>query len=130
MKIIVSGLIFNPSEYSTIDRNIGFGKAISKKANEIMTPHTKRSNSVRHSKSSALAPHEVEPPSLIRAMTMHTFEEVPGGSRQAQKKRLAHRAYLRHSFNRLDFVAVVSFWISFLLSLTNIEWGIASTSSK
>ena len=123
MKIIVSGLVFNPSEYSTIDRSIGFGKAVSKKANEIMTPHTKRSNSVRHSKSSALAPHEIEPPSLIRAMTMHTFEEVPGGSRQAQKKRLAHRAYLRHSFNRLDFVAVVSFWISFLLSLTNVEWG-------
>jgi len=42
MKIIVSGFYFNPSEYSTIDRSIGFRKAISKKANEIMTPHTKR----------------------------------------------------------------------------------------
>jgi hypothetical protein len=123
MKIIVSGLYFNPSEYSTIDRSIGFRTAISKKINEIMTPHNKRSVSIRHSKNTAVAPHDVEPHSLIRAMTMHTFEEVPGGSRQAQKKRLAHRAYLRHSFNRLDFIAVVSFWISFLLNLTDTEWG-------
>jgi hypothetical protein len=123
MKIIVSGLYFNPSEYSTIDRSIGFWNAVSKKTNEIMTPHNKRSVLIRHSKNSAIAPHEVEPHSLIRAMTMHTFEEVPGGSRQAQKKRLAHRAYLRHSFNRLDFVAVVSYWISFSLNLTQTEWG-------
>jgi hypothetical protein len=121
MKIIVSGFIFNPSEYSTIDRSIGFGKAVNKKVNEMMNPHAKPSG--RHSKTPAVAPHEVEPPSLIRAMTMNTFEEVPGGSRSAQKKRLAHRAYLRHSFNRLDFVAVVSFWISFMLNATDIEWG-------
>jgi hypothetical protein len=120
MKIIVSGFLFNPSEYSTIDRSIGLGKALNKKANDLMNPHAKPS--VRHSKNSA-PPHEVEPPSLIRAMTMHTFDEVPGDSRAAQKKRLAHRAYLRHSFNRLDFVAVVSFWISFSLNATNIEWG-------
>jgi hypothetical protein len=119
-KIIVSGFLFNPSEYSTIDRSIGLGKALNKKANDLMNPH--RKPSVRHSKNTAV-PHEVEPPSLIRAMTMHTFDEVPGDSRAAQKKRLAHRAYLRHSFNRLDFVAVVSFWISFSLNMTNIEWG-------
>jgi hypothetical protein len=121
MKIIVSGFIFNPSEYSTIDRSIGFGKAVNKKVNEMMNPHAKPSG--RHSQTPSVAPHEVEPPSLIRAMTMNTFEEVPGGSRLAQKKRLAHRAYLRHSFNRLDFVAVVSFWISFMLNATDIEWG-------
>jgi hypothetical protein len=119
-KIIVSGFLFNPSEYSTIDRSIGLGKALNKKANDLMNPH--RKPSVRHSKNHVV-PHEVEPPSLIRAMTMHTFDEVPGDSRAAQKQRLAHRAYLRHSFNRLDFVAVVSFWISFSLNATNIEWG-------
>jgi hypothetical protein len=121
MKIVVSGFIFNPSEYSTIDRSIGLANALNKKANDIMTPHAKPS--VRHSKNPMKAPQDAEPPSLIRAMTMHTFEEVPGGSRIAQKKRLAHRAYLRHSFNRLDFVAVISFWISFSLNATDIEWG-------
>jgi len=120
MKIIVSGFLFNPSEYSTIDRSIGLGKALNKKANDIMNAHSKPS--VRHSKNPVIQ-REVEPPSLIRAMTMHTFDDVPGDSRAAQKKRLAHRAYLRHSFNRLDFVAVVSFWISFSLNATNIEWG-------
>ena len=120
MKIIVSGFLFNPSEYSTIDRSIGLGKALNKKANDLMNAHSKPS--VRHSKN-PVVPREAEPPSLIRAMTMHTFDDVPGDSRAAQKKRLAHRAYLRHSFNRLDFVAVISFWISFSLNATNIEWG-------
>ncbi|KAM0723123.1 hypothetical protein Q7P37_001323 [Cladosporium fusiforme] len=120
MKIIVSGFIFNPSEYSTIDRSVGLGKALNQKANDLFAPQAKPS--VRNSKK-PVAPHEVQPPSLIRAMTMQPFDEAPGGSRQAQKKRLAHRAYLRHSFNRLDFVAVVSFWISFVLNAMDVEWG-------
>lgn len=31
------------------------------------------------------------------------------------------RAFLRHSWNRLDAVAVISFWISFLLALSGVE---------
>ena len=34
---------------------------------------------------------------------------------------LARRAFLRHGFNRLDFVAVVSFWISFVLGIFGLE---------
>jgi hypothetical protein len=41
--------------------------------------------------------------------------------RERQRVRLAHRAYLRHSFNRTDFVAVVSFWIALLLGALNIQ---------
>ena len=40
---------------------------------------------------------------------------------QKRRVRLAHRAFLRHSFNRLDFVAVVAFWVSFLLSVSGVE---------
>lgn len=34
---------------------------------------------------------------------------------------LARRAFLRHGFNRLDFAAVISFWITFALSITGLE---------
>lgn len=40
---------------------------------------------------------------------------------QKRRIRLAHRAFLRHSFNRLDFVAVVAYWVSFALALGGAE---------
>lgn len=117
VKVLVSGLIFNPKEYSTIDRNVGLRKALQKKANDLFTLHRKPSKRGLSAKKSGFE----APDSLLRSFTIQEFDAVPGGSRQAQKKRLAHRAFLRHSFNRLDFVAVVSFWISFVLALTGIE---------
>ena len=115
LKIIVSGFIFNPREYSTIDRSVGVRQALKSKANDLFALHRKSSHRVSR------RDHEVAPPSLLRSFTTHNFEDVPGSSRQAQKRRLAHRAFLRHSFNRLDFVAVVSFWISFVLEIFGIE---------
>jgi len=43
--------------------------------------------------------------------------EPTGDSRDARRARLAHRAFLRHSFNRLDFIALVCYWISFFLAI-------------
>ena len=40
---------------------------------------------------------------------------------EQQRLHLARRAFLRHGFNRLDFVAVVAFWISFVLGVTGLE---------
>ena len=119
VKIIVSGFILNPVEYSTIDRRVGLRKALAQKANTLFALQRKPST---RSSQTALHADEV-PPSLLRSFTVQTYDDVPGGSRQAAKKRLAHRAYLRHSFNRLDFVAVVSFWVSFVLGALGIEWG-------
>jgi hypothetical protein len=45
----------------------------------------------------------------------------PGDLRGQQRARLAHRAYLRHSFNRTDFLAVISFWIAFVLGLIGVN---------
>ncbi|KAK5123113.1 hypothetical protein LTR85_003311 [Meristemomyces frigidus] len=117
IKIMVSGLIFNPREYSTIDRSIGIKQALLNKANGLFALHRRPSQIGRGDQPSV---SQVQP-SLLRSMTAHTFDEIPGGSRQAQKKRLAHRAFLRHSFNRLDFVAVFSFWISFFLASIGAE---------
>ncbi|KAH9809533.1 calcium-channel protein cch1-like [Teratosphaeria destructans] len=120
IKILVSGFLFNPREYSTIDRSVGLRKALVKKANDLFALHRKQSVKGRPGSHTA---HGVDAPSsLLRSFTVQEFEEdLPGGSRQAQKKRLAHRAFLRHSFNRLDFVAVVSFWISFVLAVGGVE---------
>ena len=118
IKIIVSGFILNPREYSTIDRSIGVRQALLNKANDLFALERKPS---LQRNSRQLADRPDAPPSLLRSFTAETFDNVPGGSRQAQKKRLAHRAFLRHSFNRLDFVAVVSFWIGFILSAFKLE---------
>nr|POE47803.1 calcium-channel protein cch1 [Quercus suber] len=115
IKILVSGFIFNPREYSTIDRSIGVRQALVNKANDLFALH--RKPSTRGKKHAS----EEQPPSLLHSFTTQTYDETPGGSRQAQKKRLAHRAFLRHSFNRLDFVAVVSFWVSVVIAMVGIE---------
>lgn len=115
--VIVSGFMVNPVEYSTINRQIGIKKAITIKANNLFALHRKpsihRGGDFSH-----------QQPSLIRTFTgqvLQDFEDTPGDSRQAQRRRLAHRAFLRHSFNRLDFVAVVSFWISFWIDFFGVE---------
>ncbi|KAI7195232.1 calcium channel-like protein subunit Cch1 [Hortaea werneckii] len=125
IKMIVSGFILNPREYSTIDRDVGLRQALNSKANELFALHRKpsvRGSRVPAERDEGAPPAAADvPPSLLRSFTVQTFEDVPGGSRQAQKKRLAYRAFLRHSFNRLDFVAVVSFWISFVMSVIGVE---------
>jgi hypothetical protein len=118
IKILVSGFVLNPTEYSTIDRSIGIQKALKKKANEIFTLHRQPSN--RKLRSTSGKEHKA-PESLLRSFTMHEPDAIPGSSRDKQKMRLAYRAFLRHSFNRLDFVAVISFWISFVLGAAGIE---------
>ena len=118
IKIIVSGFILNPRVYSTIDRSIGVRQALLNKANDLFA--LQRKPTQRGSRGSE---RPEAPASLLRSFTAETLDEVPGGSRYASKKRLAHRAYLRHSFNRLDFVAVVSFYISFIISAFGIEKG-------
>ncbi|KAF2484444.1 Ion transport protein-domain-containing protein [Neohortaea acidophila] len=117
IKVIVSGFIWNPREYSTIDRSIGVREALRKKANELFALHRKPTQ-----KDPKHAPDRPEAPaSLLRTFTVDTFDEAAGGSRYARKKRLAHRAFLRHSFNRVDFVAVLAFWISFLLNFFELQ---------
>lgn len=116
-RVIVSGLFINPVEYSTIDRKIGFGRAVINKANDMFA--VTRKHSVHGApRSPGFAP---QPPPLIKSFTTTNFEDVPGSARQGQRKRLAHRAFLRHSFNRLDFVAVVAYWISFWIALFGFE---------
>lgn len=119
-RIIVSGFVVNPIEYSTINRQIGLRKAVVDKfrgyTNGPSPPKTQPPLSDP-------ATYDPPQPSLIRSFTTNLAVEPAaiGGSRYQRRVRLAHRAFLRHSFNRLDCIAVVSFWISFFLALFQIQ---------
>ena len=115
VRTIVSGFIINPVEYSTIKRQENVWQSLKEKFNATFStrqrPQLKRPSTMS----------EAQQPSLLRSFTTHAGTLQDGDSKQQQRVRLAHRAFLRHSFNRLDFVAVVSFWISFVLSVLEIE---------
>ncbi|KKA30524.1 hypothetical protein TD95_003376 [Thielaviopsis punctulata] len=107
--VIVSGFFLNAAEYSTIDRKKGIRTAMFERYASVFQPESQKRKSRRQS-------HEPTP--LVRTFSMMasmaSFEDQ-------QRWQLARRAFLRHGFNRLDFVAVMSFWISFALSVTGNE---------
>lgn len=115
-RIVVSGLVMNAAEYSTIDRGKGVRAIITEQYRSFFQPQRQRSV-----KGSRQAPPGH--PTIARSFT--TFMQGPPGAPEtveAQMRfQLARRAFLRHSFNRLDLIAVVSFWITFLLGITGVE---------
>lgn len=116
-KILVSGFIFNPAEYSTLNRSLGIRKAVAEKGKNLITPH-------RQMTTRKVSFVQAEPQaSILRTFTGMNGLDPDSYDDPIQKRRvrLAHRAFLRHSFNRLDFVAVLAFWVSFFLSLEGVE---------
>jgi hypothetical protein len=120
-RVIVSGFIMNPEEYSSTDRSQGYWNAFLENFQNLFAPHrpqalTRRVTGNSHSKDST-------PQSILRSFTgMQAHIDTPGHTVQQQRIRLARRAFMRHSFNRLDFLAVVSFWISFALGIFGLEY--------
>ncbi|KAL2887402.1 Calcium-channel protein cch1 [Ceratocystis lukuohia] len=107
--VIVSGFILNAAEYSTVDRQRGVRANIIDKYTTFFQPESHKGKASRTSQA---------PPPLLRTFTAL----ADNASKEDQKRwQLARRAYLRHGFNRLDFVAVMSFWLSFSLSVTGNE---------
>ena len=114
-RVIVSGLIKNADEYSTLDIARGLRAALSDRVRNFFAPQ-------RHLTIKDGAREVEQQPSIFRSFTGSQLQvDQPGHSRQQQRVRLARRAFLRHGFNRLDFVAVVSFWIMFVLSIMMVE---------
>ncbi|KAI0484781.1 Ion transport protein-domain-containing protein [Xylariaceae sp. FL0804] len=114
-RIIVSGFIINAPEYSTIDHKRGFRAAISDQYNAVFRPERHKSVKGSHSH-----PEAYGPSTFARSFTMR-HDMLPETLEEQQRMQLARRAFLRHGFNRLDFIAVVSFWIAFALSITRVE---------
>jgi voltage-dependent calcium channel len=113
-RIIVSGLILNAAEYSTIDRQRGVRAAVVDQYRAIFQPQ--RLKSVRGTRQV-----NVGPSAFSRSFTIMQGQTLPQTVEEQQRFQLARRAFLRHSFNRLDLLAVVSFWVSFVLSISGLE---------
>lgn len=113
-RIIVSGFVFNAPEYSKGNGTRSLRKVIVDNYRAVFAPQ--RQSSLRVPR--VAAPFSA--PELLRSFTGKQGEGIHSVE-QAQRLQLARRAFLRHSFHRLDFIAVVSFWISFVLSMTGIE---------
>lgn len=115
-RIIVSGFFFNPDEYSAMNGYGGFQEALLRK---IKDRFSTRHQPIIHDTPNPIEP---DPPPILHSFTgIQSDLHRPGHTKQQQRVRLARRAFLRHSFNRLDFVAVTSFWISFILGLMGVE---------
>ncbi|EKD15941.1 uncharacterized protein L3040_003202 [Drepanopeziza brunnea f. sp. 'multigermtubi'] len=112
-RIIVSGLIMNAPEYSTRKNKSGFKATIIDKYHAVFRPQ--RTMSLRVPRN----------PSLEGRTIIRSFTDIQGESvrtvEQAQRLQLARRAFLRHSFNRLDLLAVVAYWIAFVMSISGYE---------
>jgi hypothetical protein len=113
-RIIVSGFIINAPEYGK-----GLGKrslkvTVLEKYHAVFKPQRQSSLRVPRTNTS------FSTPDLLRSFTAKQGEAIRTVE-QAQRLQLARRAFLRHSFNRLDFIAVVSFWIAFVLGNAGIE---------
>ena len=113
IRIIVSGFILNAPEYSTRKHKQGLKETVLDKYHYIFKPQRHASlREPRHPSFSA--------PEMLRSFTAKQGEAIRTVE-QAQRLQLARRAFLRHGFNRLDFLAVLAFWITFFLSWTGIE---------
>ncbi|KAG9239431.1 BcCCH1, calcium channel protein [Amylocarpus encephaloides] len=113
-RIIVSGLIMNAPEYSSSNRAAGAKAVVMERYHTIFKPQ--RNSSLRAPRPS---------PSISAQTVIRSFTAIQGDQvktvEQAQRLQLARRAFLRHGFNRLDFVAVLAFWAAFVLGVTGLE---------
>ena len=116
-RVIVSGFVKNAEEYSTVDWNLGIKRALVDRCMSFFVPYRQQKMAGKRTVTTT------DPaPSVLRTFTNTQAQmDQPGHTRQQQRVRLARRAFLRHGFNRLDFVAVVSFWIWFALDLAAVE---------
>jgi hypothetical protein len=111
-RVVVSGFIINAAEYSTNEGKRGVRNVISDRYNAVFRPQ--RHKSVQIPRQEAYGPS-----TFARSFTM--MHAMPETVEEQMRLHLARRAFLRHSFNRLDFLAVVSFWVAFGLSITGLE---------
>lgn len=111
-RVIVSGFILNAAEYSTIDRKRGVRAAIADQYKLIFQPE--RQKSIRGARQTRL-----EPAAFARSFTF--TQRQTKTVEEERRFQLARRAFLRHGFNRVDFIAVVAFWISFVLGVFGLE---------
>lgn len=113
-KVIVSGLVVNAEAYADPSTKGHVGERVAEQYRAIFQPQRQKS-------SRAPRQEAYGPSTLARSFTMMHVPAVASTFEEQQRLHLARRAFLRHGFNRLDFVAVVSFWVSFVIGISGVE---------
>ncbi|KAF3904350.1 hypothetical protein AA313_de0206632 [Arthrobotrys entomopaga] len=111
-RIIVSGFIINPDAVSN-NMYKNWRNYIGSKLRFVFTPNEQQVKLPTIQQLSAAALF----PSMAHIHSGQGFLHT----RDQQRFQLSRRAFLRHSFNRLDFLAVSSYWIAFVLAITGLE---------
>lgn len=114
-RIIVSGLIINAEDYEPARSKRRIRERVAEQYRAIFKPQRQRSTRQQRQEEHFM------PTTFARSFTMMHGPAGHGTLEEQQRLHLARRAFLRHGFNRLDFIAVLSFWISFALSITGLE---------
>ncbi|KXX81687.1 Calcium-channel protein cch1 [Madurella mycetomatis] len=114
-RIIVSGLIINAEDYEPARSKRRIRERVAEQYRAIFKPQRQRSTRQQRQEEHFM------PTTFARSFTMMHGLAGQGTLEEQQRLHLARRAFLRHGFNRLDFIAVLSFWISFVLSITGLE---------
>lgn len=137
LRIVVAGFIFSPYDQWWVGKSASSG---SRSGPTASPPTEKRSSSFFQSfspygstgsndnNSRPEYPHQP----LGRTRTDLSMHPKPQGSiltevpfklavDHLQQITVSQKAYLRHSYNRLDFVAVITFWITFVLAMAGAE---------
>ncbi|EPS42843.1 hypothetical protein H072_3186 [Dactylellina haptotyla CBS 200.50] len=111
-RIIVSGFVINPDAASS-NLYKTWKTYIESKLRFVFTPSEQQVKlpTVQQLSAAALFP------SMAHIHSGQAFLHT----RDQQRFQLSRRAFMRHSFNRLDFLAVVSYWIYFVLALSGLE---------
>ena len=124
-RILVTGLILDPeiSLRSSLFSPTGLVPTVSHKIFKQSTLHRTTSKVVPRGKSSwrFTPPPSTATPLGDRKQT--SVLETPFQHAMAKQHSLSTqgRPYLRHSWHRIDMIAVVAFWITFFLALTGYE---------
>ncbi|KAF3910270.1 hypothetical protein ABW21_db0205254 [Orbilia brochopaga] len=111
-RIIVSGFIVNPDAVSN-NIHLTWRAYIESKLRFVFTPSEQQVKLPAVEQLSAAALF----PSMAHIHSGQAFLHT----RDQQRFQLSRRAFMRHSFNRLDFLAVVSYWIYLVLALAGLE---------
>ncbi|TGZ76287.1 hypothetical protein EX30DRAFT_399378 [Ascodesmis nigricans] len=118
-RCIVSGFILNPRQPTDPMSRGRIRRKIIEKGQRLLSPFS--AQKIERSRS----PMKFDQmPSIIKSFThinMMDSSPMQHTVQSQARARLARRAFLRHSFNRLDFLAVCSYWISLALTISGLE---------
>ena len=117
-RIIVSGFIKNAYEYSTLPQGLTAFQATLAILRSFWMPNQEQNPASIPSMGNVYVQN-----SILKTFSTVRNPEEQGHGRQAQRIRLARRAFLRHSWSRIDFLAVVCFWITVGLSISGVQAG-------